>query len=163
MNIKLKLLSLLILLNFPFVLYAQNVRMINSTEQSWSGGIAGRSGTNYSFVVGFSEYHQEPLPDTLWIGEEPFKIVITDSTNGQNGNTKCIRSKKSVRFEISAGTYHDEYADRYPKPGNEKKPPLPHPPVKYKGVALLSYRYKGRQHYYTINRIMKVFPPVNYP
>ena len=48
-------------------------------------------------------------------------------------------------------------------PGNEKKVAPARSPVTYKGVALLSYKYNGKQHYYEISRIMKTFPPINYP
>jgi len=140
---------------------AQTVRVINSTEQRWSGGVAGRTGVNYSFVIEFSKYKQEPLPDTLWIGQEPIAILITDSSFSKNINTKRTCNKHTVRFEINVGTSHDENTDRFPV--QEKPTVSAHPPMKYKGAALLSYLYNGKQCYYEISKFLKVYPPLSYP
>ncbi len=142
---------------------AQNVRLINSTEQSWSGGIAGRHGANYNFIVEFSGYRTEPVPDTVWIGKTPYP-VITDNNNQYNVNTKRVAGKRGVQFSIAVGVARDDYAEQLPTPGNnEKKAPKPVPPVRYKGVALLSYKYRGEERYFEINKIFTRYPPVNYP
>lgn len=146
----------------PLPSLAQKVRLINSTQQSWSGGIAGRYGTNYTFTVEFSDFKREPIPDTLWLGEEPRLIILNDGT--EQGNTVRTSSRKRVKFEIHAGTSHDEYLDRYPFNGGHKAvTDQPHPPISYEGVALLSYTYKGRKRYFVINKILTSYPPVNYP
>jgi hypothetical protein len=160
---KSKTLSVLFLVfGLPVLAFAQNIRMISSTQQSWSGGIAGRYGSNYTFTIEFSQYRGEPVPDTLWIGKHPIVLVPPGYSALEEANTKCTRKNNSVTFEIQARTFFDDYADRYSLPGNEymkeAKAPMP-----YKGVALLSYRYKGKQQYYEISRIMTAFPPVNYP
>ena len=159
----LKLLLLTAIVILPFISQGQTVKMINSTQQSWYGGIAGRSGANYTFVVEFSDFANEPIPDTIWIGDEPIKLTVCDSAGKVNGNTKCKRSKKSIQFAIGVGTSHDEYADRYPIQGQEKKAIPPHPPITYKGVALLSYTYNGKRHFYMVSKIMTVYPAANYP
>ncbi len=141
-------LILLVTLCIPMINYAQNISLLNSTFQSWSGGIAGRSGDNYTFIIEFSGYKTEPKPDTIWIGQQPVQILLQGSYSNQYPNTKVARTKNSIKFNISAGTSNDEYADRYPVQGKQKT--KPHAPKAYKGVALLSYRYRGKQHYYEI-------------
>jgi hypothetical protein len=147
----------------PLALGAQTVKMINSSVQQWSGGIAGRSGANYVFVVEFSNYQETPVPDTLWIDREPFPVNFGDF-NQDGMNTKCTMTRKTARFEISVGTFHDEYADRYapPQPENKIKSSS-HPPIDYKGIGLLSYKYLGKEHFYTISKIMNIREPANYP
>lgn len=153
----------LLLTGLPAITMAQKVRIVNSSEQSWSGGIAGRSGANYSFVVEFSDFDSEPVPDTLWVERQPFPLSSPDSVKGLIGNIKRARTKKTVTFTINAGTFRDEYADRYNVQGDGKHRPVPQPPFDYKGVALLCYRYKGTERYYTVSKIMNIARPAAYP
>ena len=141
--------------------------MLNSTEQTWSGGIAGKHGVNYSFSIEFSKYKKEPVPDTLWIDKHPIPLSLQNIPRSQS-NTKVIRKKKTVQYEINAGVSFDDYEYRFANPEQmetetESKKKVPNPPITYKGVALLSYQYKGKQQYFVIPKIMKIFPPVNYP
>lgn len=158
-----KIMVLFFVFIFPAFVFGQNVRLINSSCQSWSGGIAGRYGNHYNFTVKFSQYKEEPVPDTLWIGQQPTPLFITDESGGQQANANCTRGKNALTFKIRAETFFDDYSDRYAPPGNDHKANRVHAPVSYKGVALLSYRYKGKQHYYKISEIKETYPPVNYP
>ena len=146
----------------PHALPAQTIKLVNSTDQGWSGGVAGRTGNNYTFSIEFSGFKPDPIPDTIWIGQTPVQLSITDSGDTQ-ANTKRTKKKSSIKFNISAGTSEDEYADRYPTPDNMRKEVPSHCPITYKGVALLSYKYKGKKHYYVISRIMTTYPPADYP
>lgn len=144
------------------VVLAQTIKMLNSTMQSWSGGIAGRSGVNYTFSIEFSNYKQEPIPDTLWIGRSPIALVSADA-GAVRVNTKRIANQKTVRFDITCGsTSADEYPTRYPNTGEAEKTRL-HSPIAYKGVALLTYNYKGKRQKYVITQIKTIYPPANYP
>ena len=140
----------------------QTVRIVNSSSQKWSGGIAGHSGTNYYFEVEFSGFRGEPLPETLWLGKEPVAQSIIDSADGQSGNTIRAHKRGVLLYKISAGTQKDEYNDRYPDPENKKSDTPVHVPV-YKGVALLSYRYHGKRHRFEIMYIMKNLATADYP
>ena len=146
---------------------AQKVVLTNSSATHWSGGIAGRYGVGYNFTVTFSAYHRkEPAPDTLWIGNKCIPLIIKTGTNPQPFNATRTQGKKSVAYTIFAGTSHeDDLNNVTPYPGQKKitPPPEPAPPIKYSGIALLSYQYKGKQHYFVIDKIMKNNPPVNYP
>ena len=141
---------------------AQSVKLINSTHQRWSGGVAGRSGDRYGFTIEFSKYKQEPVPDTLWIGKKSFAIKIGENNSFRNGNTKLTRSKNKITLEINENITKNEYY-------NPNEPPQEHelntsqPPKPYKGVALLSYTYKGHRHYFEVSRIMNEAQAANYP
>lgn len=145
----------------PLFLFGQKIKTINATKQNWSGGIAGRHGTYYSFVIAFSDLKDEPAPDTLWTEQEYFEISLRDEAKQVQGNTKRSRTKGSVKFEINVSTAHDEPDNNLPRQ-NENKHHV-HAPVPYNGAALLSYRYKGKEHYYEIKKIMKALPAANYP
>jgi hypothetical protein len=140
----------------PIRAIAQKVRLINSTERHWSGGIAGRSGTDYTFSVGFTGFKKEPVLDSLWIGDAPVILTI-------GSNTAPSRQKGTFRYDITARTQRDEYEERHPLPPGEKQQQKPRAPRRYKGVALLSYTYKGTRNYFEINKIMKTYPQVSYP
>jgi hypothetical protein len=160
-------LKLTLLLLLPLTLHAQDVKLINSTQQSWSGGIAGRRGSNYTFSISFSNYKSEPVPDTIWIGQHPVPLIPGQNCKHTVANTRSHHKKPIITFDISAGVSHDDYADRYPHdpsdPTGQKKAQAEHARIPYEGVALLSYQYKGKQYFYTIPRIITNYPPVNYP
>lgn len=155
-----KYFALFLLICVPAFAHAQKVRLLNSTEQRWSGGIAGHSGVNYVFTVEFSAYIAEPMPDTLWVGNQP--ILITTVNSNEYANTKVSRTSRAVKYEIGARISHDEYADRYPVLDGKPKDTT-HAPIAYKGVALLSYKVSGKPHYFVINKIMHEYPVANYP
>jgi hypothetical protein len=146
----------------PLLMHAQKIRVINSTAQQWSGGIAGRRGCNYHFAIEFSRYKSEPLPDTLWLGQQAIILSITDSNAYQGSNTKRIRAKGSVKFEINAGTINDRFTEHYANPLH-KTIEVHNPPFPYTGVALLSYKYRGRKCYFQMDKIKRQLQPLNYP
>lgn len=140
--------------------FAQKIKVINAIERKWYGGVAGRSGANYTFVIQFSDFKTQPVPDTLWIAEHA--IPIKTGNNHENANTKVSRTIKSVKFEINVGISKDDYADRYPVQGNEPNV-IRNAPIEYKGVALLSYKVSGNPYYFTVKKIMIEYPSTNYP
>lgn len=149
-SIKLVVFTLFIL---PATLQAQKATLINSTKQIMKGGKTGRSGTHYMFVIEFESGKTRLKPDTFWIGNH---LVLSSPANTQKENTKT-----GVQLRINADLPKDEYTSRHTKQG-EAQAPL-QPPYNYNGAALLGYTYKGVHHYCTINKIMKTFPPLNYP
>jgi hypothetical protein len=140
---------------------AQSVKLINSTHQRWSGGVAGRSGDRYGFTIEFSKYKKEPVPDTLWIGKKPFAIKVGENNSFRNGNTKLTRSKNKLTLEINENITKNEYYN--PNEPPQQQPNTSQPPKQYNGVALLSYTYKGHHHYFEVSRIMNEAQAANYP
>ncbi len=130
--------------------------------QNWSGGIAGRSGANYYYEIEFSDFSGTPVPDTLWLGKEPIALTIPDSPAKQFGNLKRKLKNGITTFMITAQTVRDDYEAN--NPYSQKTKALPKPCVpSYKGVALLSYRYGGKEHFFEIGKIQNVLTPANYP
>lgn len=151
--------TILLALLVPASAGAQKIALHNSTRCDWSGGIAGRAGSNYTFALTVQGTQSVFIPDTIWIGEHPIPILV-DSGNHKPFNTRISVKKREMQIDISAGTVRDY--NMLPFPDREDKEP-PEPPVKYNGVALLSYRYNGRRGYFAIPRIMVNYPAVNYP
>ena len=143
---------------------AQSIKTLEATRQNWSGGIAGRYGTNYTFKIEFSDFVGKTVLDTIWVDNLPFAIFVFDSSSTY-WNTKCTKKKKSIFYEISIGTSHDEHLemDRQIRDGQNKKYILPKPPVKINGVAMVRYFVNGKAKYYQINRFLKELDPINYP
>lgn len=150
-------------LYFPFFCIAQEIKLIDSYSQSWSGGIAGKRGVNYNFVIEFLRIKKDVYPDTLWIGAQAIPILITEGIYTESVNTKKIKKNNCIRFEINAGTFYDEYEYRFTLPGDTARKLKPKPPVVYHGIALLSYTYKNKKRYYEISKIKRTGPPINYP
>ncbi len=153
--------------------YASNaqqlaIKTIAAACTSWSGGIAGRYGTNYNFTIEFSGYqHNLPEPDTLWIGNKCIPVILKNNATSQNYNTLRTEGSKSVRYVFNAGTNQEDEPNKimHTDVAGDRKALAKHakPPIKYKGVALISYTYKGATMYYVVDKIMKKYPPVNYP
>jgi hypothetical protein len=141
---------------------AQTMKLVSATDQGWSGGIAGLSGDNFKFVISCACAGQPIIPDTLWAGDEPIPLSTGDSLDAGNVRITYLKNKKTARIEITTGTQKSEYT-RFEMPPDNVNTTAGRPPFGYKGVALLSYHYGGRQHYFTISRFTKVLPPVNYP
>jgi hypothetical protein len=160
------LLASLILL--PFCTHAQRITLTSAISTDWSGGVAGRHGTSYVFVVEFSKYGAEaPLPDTLWLGNKCIPLIAKTATGGRAFNLVAAKKKQKITYTITAGTSNADdptLSVQDPFSNNSAKAlPAPKPPVAYKGVALLCYSYQGARHYYTIARILTHGDPVNYP
>ena len=153
------------LLVCPIVVQAQKVKLAASSSKSWSGGIAGRYGTNYSFTVEFSDYVKgEPKPDTLWIGNKCIPLLVKVESSPAAFNTVRTKNNGKLTFVISCVTDNrDDKQRTTPDNTIQRRVPTPVPPKKYKGVALLSYKYQGRHQYFVIDKIITVSPPVNYP
>ena len=143
---------------------AQTIKLLNSTRQSWGGGIAGHYGDYYTFSVAFSDYSNEPLPVTLWVDNEPFVLTITDESTPNGGNMKRKKANGKIVFEISVSTSHDEYMEKEMLlKGENVKKKTPRPPITYKGVALLSYKYGTELKNFIIPKIIINYPPIDYP
>lgn len=155
---------LLILLFLPMVTYAQNVKLINSSGTDWSGGVAGHAGTRYTFTIECSGFDRSAFSlDTIWIGNDPTGIVV--KVNDKTAfNTVYKAGKKGVVYTINAAvdrSFHANADDPYSN-GN-KTIKTTKPPVKYKGVALLAYHYKGKPSYFVIDKIITKYPSISYP
>ena len=152
----------IVILLMPVLMRGQQVKLVNSTLTEWSGGIAGRMGNNYTFTIDFSDFGLvTPVPDTLWIEGNPVPLTCCTQPGRQGCNAQKTIMKKAIRYEITAGTSKDEYNMYGPEP--KKRRPRPGPPVQFTGVALISYQYDGKQKYFVVKRIMKQYPPINYP
>lgn len=142
---------------------AQSTKLISATRQDWSGGVAGHSGSRFTFSIEFSGYNEEPIPDTIWIGKKPVPLFIKGKAKPEIVNTRRISSNETIRFIITTSIAHDAFGDHSPYAS-----PLPREvnhtiPIQYKGVALLSYRYKGSEKYFEIRKFSTILPPMNYP
>ncbi len=142
---------------------AQSAALINSTEGCWSGGIAGHRGCNYTFAIDVTALHTDPAPDTLWIGDQPVRLLLKAGQAGQ-ANMKVTPTGKGFRYQINAGTSFDDQNWHSPVPPGDKGPEAkPKPPVAYSGVALFCYTSRGKRCYFVVTKIMKRYPPVSYP
>lgn len=148
----------MIALTFPLLCVAQHIKLAEASRQNWSGGIAGSSGSHCLFVFEFSSYDKVPVPEAIWIENKEYKIIANDSTGRNNTTVKLSAGGKKVSYETRIETNNR----RRFMPGG-KAAENQQPPVAVKGAALLVYKYKGKDTYYTIKKILHELPPLNYP
>jgi len=156
-----RILPVIALLFLSLSVFGQKVKLIESFQQDWSGGLAGYSGQNYTFIIEFSLCDTVPIPDTIWLGQEPVFLSITDSPRDYTHNVKRTIGKKSVRYTIMAGVSHIEAENL--GPGTVKNKNVKHSPIQYSGPALVCYKYNGQRKYYVIDKILSRGEPINYP
>ncbi len=142
--------------------HAQKAKLIDATEQCWSGGIAGRHGCNYTFTIDFVSNAAEIQADSIWIGDKP--MMLAHETKGNEAVVKTTTLKNKTRLYITARTRYDDYEDRYePNATAKGQKEAIKPPIKYTGVALLCYRQNGTRKFYTISKIINRYPHQSYP
>ena len=154
------------ILALPVLCTAQKVKLINSTATGWSGGIAGRYGTSNLFEIEFSHCGKEiPEPDTLWIGNKCIVMVNKTVPGVAFTFTRTIKKGKVTVSAYGGTSYLDDKKPQLESTESKKVAGIlkPSPPFKYGGVALLSYKFKGEQKYFEIDRIITQGKPVNYP
>ena len=141
---------------------AQKAKLIDATEQCWSGGIAGRHGCNYTFTIDFAANIDELTADTIWIGERP--LMLARENTGGDATLKASTVKNKTRFFITARVRNDDYEDNYgPNAPTNLRAKGIKPPKKYSGEALLCYRHHGMRRYYAVSKIMNKYPHQSYP
>jgi hypothetical protein len=141
--------------------HAQKIKVTESAKQDWSGGVAGKRGSNYNFTLEFQRSKDSIIADTIWIENEPIAIVTgTEDIFGRN----CFITKSGgeVSLHINVGISRDDHTLAYGYM-EQKEEVKAEAPIKYKGVALLSYRYNGKRCYYVISKLTLMRDPINYP
>jgi hypothetical protein len=151
----------LVLLSLHIIVLGQKGKVLTATQQCWSGGIAGRHGCNYSFVISFRDVRQQMIADTLWIGDYAVKLTERISNNS-NGNMTVKSMGKAVRYEINAGTHYDDN-ERYMVSIKPTETIAPTPPNNHGAVATLAYWYGGERRYFAVLKILRRLAPVAYP
>jgi hypothetical protein len=141
-------------------MFGQSAKLINSYEQSWAGGVAGHHGAHYRFILEFSGFRPEAVPDTIWLEGSPYALKLGGNMNVQLSKTMFGMQRK--RYTIGIGTSHWDY--QYMSHVFENKSANgPISPKNYKGPALVSYKAHGREEYFEIKNIMEHGPPISYP
>lgn len=145
------------------VLCAQPLKLESATTKHWVGGIGGRSGDNYSFVLtGCSKYKIEF--DSVWIKHEgAFSLSPEVTYNGfetniqsRYENPKATHTITGKRFRIqSLFPSAEEQAELTMKPAVN-------PFGRRKSEAVLKYRV-GKKIFYLWVPKMTVEPTVNHP
>jgi len=141
---------------------SQEIKTINATEQSWSGGVCCRYGTNYNITI--KTFKDKITPDTVWIRGNYYPLDI--DTGGYENN--CIIKRDSLHhtatYSINVGESHDERDNMNPPDtrasGDTARKNNPH--ADYFGAAIISYQYNGRKYYYKVKEF-KVLEPIAYP
>lgn len=143
--------------------FAGRVKVISSSSQSWSGGVAGMHGARYHFTIEFSGFKQSPQPDTIWIGADFIRLDTTYQPSGSSMKMKNSKSKNTYTFEINANITHNESMMLNIEGPKKEKVVKPKPPIVTKGVAILSYKDGKKQSYFIVNKINDILPAIQYP
>src|ERR1700758_43516 len=88
---------------FALIANAQDVKVINATSQSWSGGVAGHHGINYVITIECNDINI--VPDTAWINGNYFSLSISKKDTAVR---KVDRKNHTVTYKIYEWeTYND--------------------------------------------------------
>ena len=142
----------LIGLTSPNNLIAQKVTCRSATNQSWSGGIAGRHGERFTFEIEVYSNRKMPVPDSCWVDGHVFALKMHDSITNDYGNMVLKKKHYSNVYTFTLNTsYNDERVD--------------HEAVKMpkQGVACISYHVNGMVKYLPIKKYTATLEPISYP
>lgn len=156
-----QLLGLLVILLPATMVMAQKGKVLTATEQCWSGGIAGRHGCNYSFVISFRDVRQQMIADTLWIGDYAVKLIEKNKNNAA-GNMTVKRGGKTIQYEIYASTHYDDN-EKYIASTIPTETIAPKPSYNHGAVATIAYWYGGKRLHFAVPKILHKLAPVAYP
>jgi len=136
---------------------AQEFNIVKATRQNWAGGVVGRSGTTYIIVL--ETKSDKMIPDTIWINGNVYPVKYTP--NGEYNKTMDTATHM-VKFSFlmsethfRTGRPHPQITDTASEP---KKLIRPTPG----GTALISYRRKKKQHFFTVKSFTEL-KQLNYP
>jgi len=138
---------------------AQKIDLVSATQQSWSGGVAGHHGINYCVVIQCTD--TTVVPDTLWIGPTIYsKILIYP---GDSTVRKYNKKLHAYTYTLFAYESYNDMEHQYSYTGKQEaddktKQHLRH----YDGVALVSYKYKGKHYSYIVKKLNQL-PGLCYP
>ena len=93
-----------------------------------------------------------------------FHWCLKATPNPETTTRHVLRGIKKVTYTLTANVSGSLNPNR-PSPYSEYQRNIVHPkpPVNIKGVAMLSYKYKGKEHYFTIDKIKTENAPLSYP
>lgn len=143
------LLFLLVLTGVANCAIAQSLQLLNATEQSWSGGVCCRMGTNYSITLESPDTVHLPVIDTIWIND------TWHAANGvENFSVQKSKAKGKTTYQLFVGESHDTNNTPDILKMKTDKPKI-HPPA-YKGKACIIYTLNGRKKLLDIKSFTKL-------
>jgi len=144
---------------FVLASQAQNVTVTKATSQSWSGGMAGHHGTNYSITLTTNDTNVRL--DTAWIDGNFYPIHIDKNDTIAR---KVDRKHNMTTYTILE---YDAWVDNPTDPNSlanqmAKKATTPRPHREYNGAALVTYWLHGKQ-YSVLVKAFNQLTPLCYP
>jgi hypothetical protein len=148
---------LFLLLNSPGLLNAQHLKVSEARLNSWSGGLAGRSGKTYDFKIENIKNAKHIKLDSIWVDERCFLLSTGSGPNYENYRTEEINNKKIFNIKIGIDTSTFDYSTGRTIDVFKEKCPAPR-----KGQAVISYYFRGRKYYLEVKEI-NIEAHHNYP
>lgn len=138
---------------------AQKTTVINATQQSWSGGVAGHHGINY--VIGIEFTDTTAVPDTAWIGGQYYRVNIAKN---DTVNRKVDKKRHIIRYTIYVYNSWNDLEDPAQRQKElEQRNKVKQPRTrKFEGAALISYQLHHKQ-YDIIVKSFTQLQALNYP
>ncbi len=141
---------------------AQTFKLVKATCQRWSGGVVGRTGINYNISI--ESKLKNAVPDTAWINNIAYPLDFSGKNNAYKISHDSVTHK--IIYNIITSETHNslnmrngpQRKDTAAKPAE----PVAKPVRQFKGVALISYRYKHKQRFFTIESFTEL-KQLNYP
>lgn len=138
----------------------QLLKVVSASRTHWSGGIAGRSGTNYNLTLSCSSKYKIAL-DSIWFKDEgTYGLKQEANHSGFSLQVKAKGDKTNFTYEIIAGSVHQEKMT--PRPDDFEKLSDISNPFPVKGEAVVSYVFNKKKYFLAVPAFTNN-PPINYP
>jgi len=148
---------LFILLGMARYSQAQSFHLVKATCQRWAGGVAGHYGVNYYIELETSS--PAIIPDTVWVDGKTYPINFTSKSGNELRKIDSVTHK--ITYSIWARESHMEVNPMMKGAGSDTAA-SGKPARSFEGAALVSYRLKHKQHFFTVKSFTQL-PQLNYP
>lgn len=140
--------------------FFQPLKLTSASQTQWSGGIAGRYGTNYNLLLRCPTKYSIKL-DSIWLNTEgTYGLKQEANHSAFSLQVKTKTSSTNITYEITGGSFHDnglrQYPDDFEKLQNVSNP------FHVKGEAVVSYIFNKKKYFLAVPAYTNN-PPINYP
>lgn len=145
--------------SFKGTLYKKGVKLVEGSRQEWSGGVAGRAGSKFHFIISSTYNAQVFVPDSVRIGNTSYKVVIKSEGISQAASN-CQVSEANGLNLYTFRFNHDRSVYRFKESPSEDQKTMPM--EKKDSPVVLIYILKGKRKQMELKGFVTK-PPIYYP
>ncbi len=132
------------------LIFGVKMKLVDSTSQEWAGGMYESGyGTNYKITLIAKRGSEKLQINELWIGQDYFEVHAVKDLSRRSD---LSFDRKDTVYVVSSINFKPDKDGTMVQVKAIKKDP----PIKYEGVALIGYTWKGKKKFLKIKSFRKL-------